>query len=110
MDGDSENRQTERTPRKYFRCGYEDHIIAKFPKSPKENDKRRKQIRFNEKVNCLCYNGENNSDQSIYSYMVRMSGNDKFPSGNFDDSSQLTNWILDSEANCHMTPEISDFL
>ena len=23
---------------------------------------------------------------------------------------QLTNWILDSGATCHMTPEVSDFI
>ena len=39
-----------------------------------------------------------------------MSGNDKFPSGIFGDSSQLTNWILDSGATCHMTPEVSYFI
>ena len=42
--------------------------------------------------------------------MARMSGNDECPSGNFGDSSQLTNWILDSGATCHMTPEVSDFI
>ena len=49
--GDPDKRRTERTPRKCFRCGYEDHIIAKFPKQIKDNDKRRKQVRFNERVN-----------------------------------------------------------
>ena len=39
-----------------------------------------------------------------------MSRNNKCPSGNFGDSSQLTNWILDSVATCHMTPEVSDFI
>ena len=42
--------------------------------------------------------------------MARMSGNEKCPSGVFGDSSQLTNWILDSGATCHMTPEVSDFI
>ena len=42
--------------------------------------------------------------------MARMSNNDKCPSGNFGDSSQFTNWILDSGATCHMTPEVSDFI
>ena len=42
--------------------------------------------------------------------MVRMSGNDEFPSAIFCDSLQLTNWILDSGATCHMTPEVSDFI
>ena len=42
--------------------------------------------------------------------MARMSGNDKCPSGNYGYSSQLTNWILDSGAMCHMTPQVSDFI
>ena len=42
--------------------------------------------------------------------MTRMSGNDECPSGNFGDSSQLTNWILDSGETCHITPEVSDFI
>ena len=35
----SSNIQMERTPRKFFRCGSEDHVIAKYPK----------QVCFNEK-------------------------------------------------------------
>ena len=46
----------------------------------------------------------------IYASIARMSGNDECPSGNFGDSPQLTNWILDSGATCHMTPEVSDFI
>ena len=30
--------------------------------------------------------------------------------GNFRDSLQLTNWILDSGEMCHMMPEVSDFI
>ena len=100
----------ERTPRKFFRCGSEDHMIAKCPKPPRDNDKRQKQVRFNEKGNRACDNGENNSDQKIYASMARMSGNDKCLGEIFCDSSQLTNWILDSGATCHMTPEVSDFI
>ena len=39
-----------------------------------------------------------------------MSGNDECTSENVGDSSQLTNWILDYGATCHMTPEVSDFI
>ena len=39
-----------------------------------------------------------------------MSDNEKCPIGNFGDSSQLTNLILDSGATCHMTPEVSGFI
>ena len=42
--------------------------------------------------------------------MARMSGNDKCPRGNFGDSSQLINWILDYVATSHMTLEVSDFI
>ena len=40
--------------------------------------------------------------------MACMSSNDEFPSGNFGDSSQLTNWVLYYVATCHMTPEVSN--
>ena len=103
-DGDSDNRQTERTPRKCFICGSEDHLIAKFLKPPKDNEKWKKKLIFNEKGNCACDNNENNSDQKIYASMARMSGNDECPSRDFGDSSQLTNCILDSRATCPMTP------
>ena len=46
----------------------------------------------------------------MYEFMARMSNNDECPSGNFGDSSQLTNLILDSEATCHITPYVSDFV
>ena len=42
--------------------------------------------------------------------MTRIFNNDEFPSGNFGDISQLTNWILDSGATCHMASEISYFI
>ena len=85
-------------------------MIAKCLNSSIDNEKRRKQVSFNEKVKRACNNGKNNSDQKIYASMERMSGNDKCPSEKFGDSSQLTNWILDSGATCHMTAEVSDFI
>ena len=42
--------------------------------------------------------------------MERMSNNDEYPSGNFGDSLQLTNWILDYGSTCHIIPEVSDFI
>ena len=59
---------------------------------------------FDKKGNSACDNGQYNSAQKIYASMARMSGNDECTSGNFGDSSQLTNWILDHGATCHMTP------
>ena len=35
------------------------------------------QVHFNEKVNRACNNGKNNSDQKIYVYMERISGNEQ---------------------------------
>ena len=42
--------------------------------------------------------------------MERMYDNEKYPSGNLGESPQLTNWILDSVATCHMMPEVWDFI
>ena len=53
---------------------------------------------------------KNNSDQQIYASMAHMSGNDECPSGNFGNSSKLTNWTLNSGAMCHMTPDVSYFI
>ena len=39
-----------------------------------------------------------------------MSGNYQYPGGNFGDSLQLTNWILDFRKKFHMTPEVLDFI
>ena len=63
----SYNRQMECMPRKCFRCGSEDHMIAKYPK----------QVCFIEKGNYACDNSENNSDCKIYASMARMSINDE---------------------------------
>ena len=79
-------------------------MIAKCPKPPKDNEKRRKQVRFNEKGNRACDNGKNDDDHQIYVSMARMSSDDKLKSVNYGDSPQLTNWILDSGETCHMTP------
>ena len=42
--------------------------------------------------------------------MERMSGNDESSSRDFGDSSQWTNYILDSGETCHMTPQVLDFI
>ena len=39
-----------------------------------------------------------------------MHDNEKSSGKYFGDSLQLTNWILDSVATCHMIPQISDFI
>ena len=106
----SSNINSECTPRKCFICGSEDHMIAKCPYPPKDNKKRRKQVCLNEKGNRACDNGEDNDNHKIYASMTHMSSDDKRKSVKYHDSSQLTNWILDLGATCHMTPEVSDFI
>ena len=106
----SYNRHTERPSWKCFRCESEYHMIAKCPKPPKDNEKRRKQVRFNEKCNRACDNGENDDDHKIYASMAQMSIDDEHKSGEYGDSLQLTNWILDSGATFHMTTEVSEII
>ena len=42
--------------------------------------------------------------------MASMYVNDECPSGDFGDSLQLTNSILNYGAMCHMTPKVSNFI
>ena len=42
--------------------------------------------------------------------MARMSNDDVSKNKDYGDSSQLTNWILESGETCHMTPEVTDFI
>ena len=79
-------------------------MITKCPKPPKDNEKRRKQVCFNEKGNRACDNGKDNDYYKIYASMARMSSDDERKSGYYGDSSQLTNWILASGETFHMTP------
>ena len=73
--------RTDRTPCKCFRCGYEYHLIAKFPKPPKDNKKGINQVRFSKRGNCASQkeseNGDDDNDQNIYAYMAHMSDNDE---------------------------------
>ena len=105
-----DNRRTEHGPQKCFICGSKDHLIAKFTKPPKDNEKRRKIVYLNEKGNCVYNNGKNSNNQKIYASMERIYDNNECSSRSFGDSLQLTNWILDSGAMFHMTPKVSDFI
>ena len=49
--GDLDRQQTEHTSRKCFRFGSIYNLIAKCPKPPKDNKKRRNQVRFRERGN-----------------------------------------------------------
>ena len=42
--------------------------------------------------------------------MAQISGINECSSRYFGDSSQLTNWILDSRETCHMTQKVLDFI
>ena len=66
----SSNRNSECPPQKCFRCGSEYHMIAKCPRLPKYNEKRRKQVRFNEISNRACDNGEDKDYHKIYPSMA----------------------------------------
>ena len=66
-------------------------MIAKYPKPPKDNEKRRKKVCFNEKVNRACNNGKANDDHKIYASMARMSSDDERKSVKYGDSSKFTN-------------------
>ena len=65
---------------------------------------------FNEKVNRAYDNGKDNDDHKINAFIARISIDDELRSVKYGHSLQLTNWILDSGATCHMTPEVSDFV
>ena len=85
-------------------------MIAKFHKPPKYSKKRRKSDKSKEKCNRACDNSDDDNDLKVYASMSRMSNDDKHENKYYGDSSQLTNWILDSGATCHMTLEVTDFI
>ena len=53
---------------------------------------------------------EQNESEKIYAPMAYKYSNVKSHRRDFGDSSQLTNWILDSAATSQMKPEISYFV
>ena len=55
---------------KCFRCGSEDHMIAKSPK----------QVFFIEEGSRACDISKNNSDCNIYAFMAQMSSNNEWES------------------------------
>ena len=85
-------------------------MIAKFPKPPKDSKKIRKSDKSKEKGNSAKYNSDDDDDLKVYASMAQMFNDDKRENKDYGDSSQLTNWILDSGATCHMTPEVTDFI
>ena len=99
-----------------FRCGLEDYFIANYP----EPDTLDKKVHQNtEKPKTHVYKSikiDKTSENSIYKiesqkihlYVAPMSSNAERTRRYFGDSSQLTNWIVDSGETCHITPDISN--
>ena len=84
--GTSSKKDLDRPARKCFGCGSEDNMIAKFPKPPRDNEKRRKSERSKEKGNRACNNRKDDNDHKIYASMERMSSDDKHESKDYGDS------------------------
>ena len=85
-------------------------MIAKFPKPPKDSEKRHKSKKSKGKGYRACDNSDDDNELKVYASMARMSNDDKREIKGCGNSSQLTNLILDSGATCHMTPEVTDFI
>ena len=85
-------------------------MIAKYPKPPKDSEKRLKSEKSKEKGHCACDNSDDDNELKLYASMAQMTNYDKRENKDYGDSSQLTNWILDSGATCHMMPEVTDFI
>ena len=84
-------------------CHQRDDLLQafwKFTKTPKDNEKRRNQARFNVKINSARDNSKNNNHQNIYASIARMSSIDECSSGNFGGSSKLAIrfWIMEQRA------------
>ena len=74
------NKNSDRPARKCFRCGSEDHLIAKCPKPAKDGKNKRKKVSFNAKGNSAKNNSDDDDDLKVYASMARMS-NDYVTSG-----------------------------
>ena len=68
--GTSSNKNSDRPARKCFRCGSEDRMIAKFPKPPKDSEKRRKSDKSKEKGNRACNNSDDYDELKVYASMA----------------------------------------
>ena len=72
-----QTKNSDRPARKCFRCGSEDHLIAKCPKPPKDSEKRRKSEKSKEEGNSAKENISDDDDLKVYASMARMSNYDE---------------------------------
>ena len=73
------NKNSDRPAWKCFRCGSEDHLIAKFPKPPKYGEKiNGKKVSFQdkEKGNSVKDNSDDDNDLKEYASMAQMPNDD----------------------------------
>ena len=63
--GTLSNKNSDRLAGKCFRCGSEDYMIEKFPKQPKDSEKRRKSDKSKEKGNRACNNSDDDNEHKI---------------------------------------------
>ena len=63
--GTSSNKNSDCPARKCFRCGSEDHMIAKCPKPPKDSEKRHKSVKSKEKGNRACDNSVDDDELKV---------------------------------------------
>ena len=68
--GTLSNKNSDCPDRKCFRCGYEYHMIAKCPKTPKDSDKIRKYDKSKEKGNPACNNNDDDNYLKGYACMA----------------------------------------
>ena len=85
--GTLSNRNSDRPARKFFRCGSEDHLIAKCPKPPKDSEKRRKSDKSKEKGNSAKDNSDDDDELKVYASMERISSDDVSKNKYYGDSS-----------------------
>ena len=83
---------------------------CRMSRASKGGEKKSKSDKSKEKGNSAKDNSDNDDDLKVYAHMARMSKDDVRENKDYGDSSQLTNWILDSGATCHMMPEVTDFI
>ena len=97
-----------------FRCGSEDHFVAKCPRLETSD----KKLHWNtEQPKTRAYKSkkidktseksiDESEPQKIQTSLEHMYTNEEIRRRDFGDILQLTNWILDSGVTCHITPDI----